>query len=375
VERLNYRRDVLPRLTADTVYGSIRWTSQRGRYWHAQCPFHDDRDPKSRRFSIDTQTLGYRCFSCGKSGDALKWLAGDGQVTAETFRKAEQLAGIYRTQVLKSPKLPKPAGRLPATRTPKSGQPSPKVAAMWSLTQPAAETPARRYLERRLAWPPLDSWLLPRDVRWIAAEDMRRGLGWPQKTLPQNMWAGCIAFGYRPPDSSSVRAVKLEALTADGQPCQPRWRRNAGPLNGLRFVACNLPGGCLHLGEGEVTALALAIRCTAMDRGMAAACGGTSGMTATACSDPSSRAVQIHCDRDHAGRLAAIRLARTLRTSGRKTVLAGLDERETNGMDAADELADEIRKRLAIRSEEGMSTPEALTGAWSDMLARLSNRK
>jgi len=367
---LHFRRDVLPHLTVERVYGNLRWTSRRGRYWHAQCPLHDDRDPKSRRFSVDTQTLGYRCFSCGRSGDALKWLSGGGQVTAETFREAERLAGIHRAQRQspKPPKLPKPA-----TSKPRSGQPSPKAAAMWSSAQQADGTPARRYLERRLSWPPLDGWPLPQTVRWIAAEGVCRGLSWPQRALPRNPWAGCIVFGYSPSAGSSIQAVKLEALTADGRICRPRWRRNAGSLTGLRFVACNLPGGCLHLGEGEVTALALAIRCRALNRGMAAGCGGTSGMTAAACTDPFGRTVRIHCDCDHAGRLAAIRLARTLRASKRKAVLAGLDGCETDGTDAADELKEEIRERIAIRSEGGTSPLTALTGAWADVLAGFRN--
>jgi len=378
---LHFRRDVLPHLTVERVYGNLRWTSRRGRYWHAQCPLHDDRDPKSRRFSVDTRTLGYRCFSCGRSGDVLKWLSGGGQVTAETFREAERLAGIHRArrQSPKPPKPPRPAGRLPATHKAKSVKPDPKAAALWSSTLPADGTPAGRYLEQRLAWPPLNEWPLPRTVRWIAAEGVRRMLGWPEKSLPRGEWAGCIAFGLSVPGKCAVRAVKLEALAKDGRQTPDtegkRWRRNVGPTGRLRFVACDLPGGCLHLAEGEVTALALAVRCRVRGQGMAASCSGTSGMTATVCLDPAGRPVRIHCDRDHAGRVAAVRLARTLRSAGRTAMYVGLNERKTDGFDAADELAEDVRERLAIRSEGGLSDPEALIGAWTDALAMVQDRQ
>jgi len=53
----------------------------------------------------------------------------------------------------------------------------------------------------------------------------------------------------------------------------------------------------------------------------------------------------------------------------------GLNERKTDGFDAADELAEDVRERLAIRSEGGLSDPEALIGAWTDALAMVQDRQ
>lgn len=373
--RIDYRADVLPKLTVETVYRGIEWTSQRGRYWKAPCPLHDDRDRRSRRFSVDTQTLGYKCFSCQASGDALKWLAGGGEVTAETYREAGRLAGYMsfphtaRSKSIQRPKR-KPHRRTDSkARTGKRMQIARQLAA---AATPADGSPATAYLTVRLAWPVRTGWSLPPDVRWIAAADVRRVLRWPDQALPPDPWAGCMACLYRAPEADTARALKLEALTAEGSPCKPRWRRNIGELVGLRFAACNLPGGSLHLAEGEVTALALAVQCQALRRGAAVACGGTPGMTLQACSDPARRPVLIHCDRDHAGRLAAIRLARTLRAAGREVAHAGIEERETDGMDAADVLAGEVGERVAIREAEGAYEAEALAGAWSDVLEMLA---
>ena len=372
---LDYRRDVLPYLTVEAVYGGVQWTSRRGRYWHGRCPFHDDRDRRSRRFSVDTQTLGYRCFSCDASGDVLKWIAGGRPVTAETFREAERLAGIYRSGT-GYPKPAKPATRQLPARGTKPRKPEPKAMALWTATQKADATPAGQYLMQRLAWPPLDGWLLPDSVRWVTADIMRHILRWPVKTLPRSGWAGCIAFGCSDPASGEVHAVKLEALDEGGQLVEPRWRRNLGATRGLRFVACDLPGGRVHLGEGEVTALALAVRCQARGQGMAVACGGTSGMTAGAIGNSVGRTVVIYCDRDRAGRIAGRRLRRELRRRGIECEVNGVETLESDGLDVADVLFDEVREKAAIREADGFQLPaQAVRGAWRDMLSQLRTER
>lgn len=375
--RLNYRRDVLPMLTVETVYGNIRWTSQRGRYWHGQCPLHDDRDPKSRRFSVDTETLGYNCFSCKASGDALQWIAGGGEVTAETFREAERLVGIHRLDI-PPPRLSKPPAEQRTARDLKQARTNPKATAMWTSAQPADGTPARRYLERRLVWPSLDGWPLPDSVRWIPAGTVRHILRWPKKSLPQGDWAGCMACGYSVPRSGKVQSVKLEALTVDGRHApgtkDKRWRRNIGLLAGLRFLACDLPQGRMHLGEGEVTALALAVRCQLRGHGMAVACGGTSGMVPGVCFDPARRPILIHCDADTAGRAAAFELWRALRQSSRVCSAADLTETRTDGIDEADTLAAEVGERRAVHESGGQKPKEALREAWGDILRSQGSR-
>ena len=98
--------------------------------------------------------------------------------------------------------------------------------ALWAASSPAAGTPAALYLAWRYAWPVcLDGWPIPSCLLWITAGAVRRELhGW------------------------------------------------------------TLPGGSLHIAEGELTA-ALAVQCTARGAGLALAVGGTSGLSPAACWD------------------------------------------------------------------------------------------
>ena len=69
-----YEREVRPRLRVEDVYPAVAFTSKRGRRWRGPCPFHGGKDPN---FSVDTETLGWTCFSaCQRSGSALAALNG-----------------------------------------------------------------------------------------------------------------------------------------------------------------------------------------------------------------------------------------------------------------------------------------------------------
>lgn len=69
-----FQRDVLPRLTADAVYGPhVRWGSKRGRVWRAACPIHGGDNPSS--LVIDVQSLVFYCHRCGATGDPIDFLA------------------------------------------------------------------------------------------------------------------------------------------------------------------------------------------------------------------------------------------------------------------------------------------------------------
>ena len=113
---------------------------------------------------------------------------------------------------------------------------------------------------------PSDGPVLPGSVRWIPAKAITDTLRWPDNEMPSGEWAGAIAFDYG-------SAWKLEALTAQGQCVCPRWRRNVGKLDGLRFETTDHGGGDLHVCEGEVTALALAVQCAVLVEGFAIAAG------------------------------------------------------------------------------------------------------
>ena len=52
------------------------------------CPFHKEKSP---RFKVENERRTYKCFGCGKGGDAFKWLI---ETEGLTFPEAvEKLAG------------------------------------------------------------------------------------------------------------------------------------------------------------------------------------------------------------------------------------------------------------------------------------------
>jgi len=358
-----YRREVHPRLTPATAYPGVAWTSRQGKYLRGPCPFHKD-SRGSRRFSVDTETLGFKCFSCGRTGDPVTFAAGGERPTGARYHEAvEKLARAAGVRP------PPTAGRPSKARG--SSQPSPQRKAqlreIWKASRPAAGTPAADYLARRRAWPHgLDSHPLPEDLRWVPIGELTRVLA---KWKPPAAAAGAAAYGYRlPAPGSPVSAAKLEALTADGHRAEPRWRRNLGVFDRRRFTACQLPEGPLHVCEGEVTALALAARCIGRGRGMAIATSGTSGFTPEAC--PGSREVIIHPDRDAAGREAAWKLAQALRQAGRACTARGLSATEHDGRDEADALEALVKAAARRLIDSGEPPAAAERAAWIEVLER-----
>ena len=383
-----YRREVLPRLTAEAVFppDAIRFRSS-GRM-RGRCPLHGDEDRASRRFSVDPETLGWKCFSCSKSGDALAFLAGGqsprGDAYRDAVRRAADLAGIPeadwagwlarstpRTRFKPPRSAPKPklalkhmqAAKARSTASERDSRRAKAVCALWDISGATNCTPAAAYLvEERHVWPPGRP--LPAAVRWLPGAALRRVLpgGW---SLPAAS-AGCIAYAF---EGDERRALQLDALTAGGRLCDPRWRRNIGSVKGLRFAACDLPGGRVHVGEGPLSALAGAMRCHARGRGAAVAAGPAHNMGPHLLADGESRPVAIHADADAPGRTAAWQLRESLRVAGRECEALGLDGMESDGSDVADALALAIEERRAIRElEAGQSPADALRGAWEDML-------
>ena len=145
-----------------------------------------------------------------------------------------------------------------------------------------------------------------------------------------------------------------------------------GKLDGLRFETTDHGGGDLHVCEGEVTALALAVQRAALGKGFALATGGTSGFQVAACQGPEQRPVRIHAGRDLGGRIAGRALFRTLRESGRTVAADGLYPLDTSGIDAADVLAAEVGERASIlKYDGGLSEDESERKAWVEVLAAL----
>ena len=228
------------------------------------------------------------------------------------------------------------------------------AAAIWGAGVRADDTPARRYLAGRLAWPPLGiAPDLPAGVRWIAGSDWPRD-GWPR--LPREA-AGAIVFRLGEP----LRGVHVEALSAEAVRVAPkRWRRTVG----VRTVFdAGGEGPAFALAEGPVTALACrwlypGSRCFAAIGSLDTA---AETIREIAPLDPAAGGV-IEADADETGDRGA-RAARD--------ALPGARVVWRSSGDAADELAGEIGERLAICEESGATPDEALRIAWAGFGAGL----
>lgn len=108
-----YEREVRPRLHVEDVYQAVAFTAKRGRRWRGPCPLHGGTAPN---FSVDTETLGWTCFSgCQKSGSALAFLnGGDPPRGADFVALVRTLASRVGadSSVLDRPPTPEEADRL-----------------------------------------------------------------------------------------------------------------------------------------------------------------------------------------------------------------------------------------------------------------------
>lgn len=165
-----YRRDILPRLTAETVYGAFRFHSRSTREWRGPCPLHGGNNPTA--FRVNPQTLHWTCFTgCQRSGDVLDFLNGGesprGPRFEEVIRKAAELAQSSAKPVLR--------------RSEPLFNPSPRPALEEALERYQSHLPGswgERYLHHRgiplevalrygLGYAPPGQWLhTSRDWRW-----------------------------------------------------------------------------------------------------------------------------------------------------------------------------------------------------------------
>jgi len=368
-----YRRDVLPRLTAETVYDGICWTSQRGRYWHAQCPFHDDRDPKSRRFSVDTETLGYKCFSCGASGNALTWLADGSPVTAETFREAERLAGLtgFPPAVRRTSK--------PALRPKVRQAGKPKVSSPQSQR---SHTDNARMMVKRSTPVPESARSAPR--LWSGPDGAKPGV-WPLKVpWPQTLrWleeadgTGRLLAPLAPPDAWLSEAPVPHASTGvhtlavgyDGSAIEDRGglhKRSYGACAGCAWLCPGPPENPVGVAEGVADALAVR---TLFERPCFALVGtaGFSNPKIAAALARIPQGVVIYPDGDAPGRKAARTLCQGILVRGGRASVWDPPWRDSDPAEVAEAAlqtasgADpaEVVERLAIRweSRQGQQRP------------------
>lgn len=288
-----------------------------------------------------------------------------------------------------------------------------------AVLEAAMPTSGGPYLHRvRLVWPSLPGWgrRMTEDLRWVDEDGLKR-LRLPGLKDPSGK--GLLVFAMRPgpgPEGfqsrrvsggrkvqarfpNRVQAVQCEALRVPaGRQLDKRYRRTFGAKAGALFVALNRPGGRIHVAEGELSALAVAVQVLARgEGGLVVSCGGAGGMKSAAGLLPAwptdRRAVVIHADSDRPGREAARALRADLRAScpGRTVEAAGVDPDgqgfmgrpaggagpavDTSGADAADRLEAEVRDWLelgeAVGLGPGRGPKQALEDAWKIVIDRL----
>ena len=184
--------------------------------------------------------------------------------------------------------------------------------------------------------------------------------------------AGALVFRWRVPGEAQPAAVSMLAVSEAGE--RLAWWGQVktvlvGPRKGAVFVA--RPGrGAVHVCEGEVDALALAL--APWVRGGQVICAGaTAGVRHVAEVLPGwAAAVMVHADGNPAGYRAAERARQAVEDTGRRCEV----EWYRVGTDPADALAEWIGERAAVREVDGEACGEAERLAWLDLMEQTGGR-
>jgi DNA primase len=92
--------EVLRRTDLVRLVGRRVKLQRRGRLFWGLCPFHREKSPS---FKVESERRNYKCFGCGASGDAFKWLMEtEGLKFPEAVERLAQEAGVS---------LPKPSAQ------------------------------------------------------------------------------------------------------------------------------------------------------------------------------------------------------------------------------------------------------------------------
>ena len=303
----------------------------------------------------------------GSRADALDWLVREGFIREQRGlhpRGVSQTASTGRVASARTPQS-KPAGESPDPRIE-------FVRRVWRAAERPEGTPGHAWAASRHAFPPVSvAPEFPGDVRWLPGErapepcEEAKWCGLPRGA------AGALAFAYRR-DGGEGQAVSLVAVTAEGKRVPWFASRTAkiralGPraeaLCVLRRAGAADP---VYVLEGEVTALA-ALHAPWVGHGWVVAVGGTSGLRRLAADRlPGKGPIVLYADGEAAGRLAA----REARAAALRMGRAARVVESAQGMDAADELAEWIEERAAIREGGGEPRERALAEAWRDLARR-----
>src|SRR5215469_18759899 len=133
--------EVLRRTDLVRLVGRRVKLQRRGRLFWGLCPFHREKSPS---FKVESERRNYKCFGCGASGDAFKWLMEtEGLRFPEAVERLAQEAGVS---------LPKPGPQdEERERRRKTLYDVVETAAVFFERQLRAPqgAPAREYLARR----------------------------------------------------------------------------------------------------------------------------------------------------------------------------------------------------------------------------------
>lgn len=235
----------------------------------------------------------------------------------------------------------------------------PSAVAIWRAASNADSDvgAARARLAGLGVWPPWEP--LPPGVRFLSAAAAAGALALPCEA------AGVVVIAYTAGASRDARiaALGMEALTGDGQPVAPQWRRFRREIGGGAFgvPGPDGPGYPLHLTVGAIDALAV----STWGGRRAWAAGGMEALRAPAlvrAVAATGRDIVMEPPGGRAGRAASADMVARLQRGGVRVRVAWRPE----GIGPADALAGNWAERAAIlQYENGMDRRDAEAAAWS----------
>ena len=148
-----FYKEVLPRLNAEAVYKNVQFVKKQGRYWRGTCPLHGGDNPTA--FSVDTQTLGWTCFTYCGSGSVLAFLNGGqepkGTLFIEMVRDLAERLGVdsslientgWRARAWNTPEPVQRSSATPPTRQLDPERPPiSELTALWNACVGVSEEP------------------------------------------------------------------------------------------------------------------------------------------------------------------------------------------------------------------------------------------
>lgn len=322
---------------------------------------HELRYGSRGAFAVNLNLGVWFDFESGDGGGVLDLVEREvgGRAAAFTWLKERGLlpGSPSVSRVLVLARAPGPAkralGRLPSSSLP---------GAMWGASGLPDGSQGRQYLAGRFAWPPVDFGpALPGSVRWLVRADSPAAdpdAGW--YGLPRGA-VGALVFAYRLAGQAEVRAVSLLALSSAAQ--RVLWGRTRakirtfGVRKGALFEARpGVPNGPVHICEGEVDAIALAVALE--PRAAVYAMGGTSGARLLVV--PGSSPIVLHADGGRDGRGAAELARQGLAASGRecRVVWYGRGEDPASAREVA------LSARAARHEKAGVAPADAQRLVW-----------